>query len=117
KRMGKTIDRISVHAFELLSSYHWPGNVRELANILERAVILCQGPVLHGDHIGSLSKAVPAASEFQTLEQMERRHILEALERTGGVVAGPKGAAHLLGLNRSTLGSRLKRFGIQPRRS
>src|SRR5262249_45409995 len=51
KRMGKTIDRISVHAFELLSSYHWPGNVRELANILERAVILCQGPVLHGDHI------------------------------------------------------------------
>jgi formate hydrogenlyase transcriptional activator len=73
--------------------------------------------VLQKDHIGSLAKAVPVADEFETLEQMERRHILEALDKTGGVVAGPRGAAQLLGLNRSTLGSRLKKFGIQPRRS
>jgi PAS domain S-box-containing protein len=117
QRMGKHIDRITVDGLELLSAYSWPGNVRELANILERAVILCQGPVLQKEHIGMLAKAAPLVEEFETLEQMERRHILEALDRTRGVVAGPRGAAQLLGLNRSTLGSRLKRFGIQPRRS
>jgi formate hydrogenlyase transcriptional activator len=116
-RMGKRIDRITPVALERLSAYHWPGNVRELANVLERAVILCQGQALDQNHIGSLAKTHPAAEEhdFQTLEQLERRHILEALERTKGVVAGPKGAAQLLGVHRSTLGSRLKRLGIQTR--
>ena len=118
RRMAKPIDRIAADALERLCAYPWPGNVRELANILERAVILCQGRVLEKEHIGSLApaRAAPASDEFQTLEDMERRHILEALEKTGGIVAGPRGAAQMLGLNRSTLGSRLKRLGIQPRR-
>jgi transcriptional regulator of acetoin/glycerol metabolism len=90
----------------------WPGNVRELANILERAVILCQGRVLQEDHIGELSASSHQAESFMTLKETERHHILQALEKTNGVLAGPKGAAQLLGLNRSTLWSRMRKLGI-----
>jgi len=117
RRIGKRIERIETRAMERLAAYHWPGNVRELANILERAVILCRGNTLLEEHVGSLERSSPAAAEFPTLEQLEREHIIQALERTAGVVAGPRGAAKLLGLNRSTLWSRMKRLGIQERRS
>jgi formate hydrogenlyase transcriptional activator len=90
------------------------GNVRELANILERAVILCQGRVLQEEHLGNLSQPVAGSQEFLTLDEAERRHILQALQHTGGVLAGPQGAAQLLGLNRSTLWSRIKKLGIEP---
>jgi PAS domain S-box-containing protein len=117
RRIGKRIERIETRAKDRLEAYHWPGNVRELANILERAVILCRGNTLLEEHVGLLDGGNPAAAEFQTLEQLEREHIIQALERTGGVVAGPRGAARLLGLNRSTLWSRMKRLGIQEGRS
>jgi transcriptional regulator with GAF, ATPase, and Fis domain len=111
-RMGRAIEQIDGQALERMAQYDWPGNVRELANILERAVILCQGKVLTDRHLGLPERAAGGEAEIHTLEEMERRHILRALERTGGVLAGPDGAAALLGLNRSTLWSRMRKLGI-----
>jgi PAS domain S-box-containing protein len=113
-RMGRTIDRIDGRALDRLVAYSWPGNVRELANILERAVILCQGPVLLSAHLGLPGSGSPSADDMITLDEAERRHIVKALERTGGVLGGPKGAAALLGVNRSTLWSRMRKLGIEP---
>ncbi len=112
RRLGKRINGIHQKALEKLTAYGWPGNVRELANILERAVILCQGRVLQEEHIAIFPTANSPSEKFETLEEAERRHILQALDKTGGVLAGPKGAAQLLGLNRSTLWSRMKKLGI-----
>jgi formate hydrogenlyase transcriptional activator len=114
-RLGRQVDRIAAEAHEDLLAYPWPGNVRELANVLERAVILCQGRTLERAHL-TLPAPVPLADgDPLTLDAMEKRHILQALERTGGVLGGPKGAARLLGVNRSTLWSRMKKLGIEPR--
>jgi transcriptional regulator with PAS, ATPase and Fis domain len=114
-RMGRTIDQIDGKALDQLVTYNWPGNVRELANILERAVILCQGRALQSAHLGlPTSPAASIGEEVVTLDEAERRHILRALEKTGGVLAGPKGAAALLGINRSTLWSRMRKLGIDP---
>jgi PAS domain S-box-containing protein len=110
-RLGRRVERIAPDALERLMHYPWPGNVRELANMLERAIILCQGTVLQPAHL-ALSSQPPPAEELCTLEEAERRHILKALNQVGGVLAGPKGAAALLGLNRSTLWSRMQRLGI-----
>jgi PAS domain S-box-containing protein len=112
RRLGKRIQSINQQALERLQHYDWPGNVRELANILERAVILCQGRVLQAEHLGELGAISRPPDGFMTLEEAERQHILAALEKTGGVLAGPKGAAQLLDLNRSTLWSRMRKLGI-----
>jgi PAS domain S-box-containing protein len=117
RRMGKPIAQIETKAMDRLTSYDWPGNVRELANVLERAVILCQGDVVLAEHVGTLSRLAPAADSFLTLKEMERQHILRALEKTGGVLAGPQGAARLLGMSRSTVWSRIRSLGIQQPRS
>jgi PAS domain S-box-containing protein len=113
-RLARQVDRFDAEALERLVTYRWPGNVRELANVLERAVILCEGRVLQGRHL-SLPAAPtrPRELDIVSLAEAERRHILKALEKTGGVLAGPKGAAALLGLNRSTLWSRMRKLGIQ----
>ncbi len=112
RRLGKRINGVNQQALEKLACYDWPGNVRELANILERAVILCSGKVLQEEHLGELSAISRPSEVFMMLEEAERQHILQALEKTGGVLAGPKGAAQLLGLNRSTLWSRMRKLGI-----
>jgi PAS domain S-box-containing protein len=119
ERMGRPARRLSPSTLERLAQYQWPGNVRELANVLERAVILCNGPVIHDEHIGSLATADTAqpAVDFPTLEEVERQHLLRALEQTGGVLAGPNGAARLLGLSRSTAWSRMRKLGINPPRA
>ena len=116
--MARDVQGIGERALEWLCTYDWPGNVRELANVLERAVILCQGPVLETEHIGSLAQeAGSVAQTFLPLDEMERQYILKALERTGGILAGPHGAARLLGMNRSTLWSRMRKHGIDPPKS
>jgi PAS domain S-box-containing protein len=113
RRMGKKIDRVSPKALETLMDYDWPGNVRELANVLERAVILCDGGVLQPDHIG-ISEPVPTSeAALSTLEEAERQHILRALEKTKWVVGGSAGAAKLLGLNRTTLLAKMKKLGLE----
>jgi formate hydrogenlyase transcriptional activator len=113
RKMGKGLKGIDPQAMERLTSYEWPGNVRELANVLERAVILCDGPVVLEEHLGVLSRDRGDTGTFPTLVEVERRHILRALAHTGGVLAGPQGAARLLGMRRSTVWSRMKKLGIQ----
>jgi PAS domain S-box-containing protein len=119
ERMGKPARRIAPPTLERLTRYDWPGNVRELANVLERAVILSSGTVIRDDHVGPLELAAPAAlgAGFPTLEEVERQHLLRALEQTRGVLAGPKGAARLLGMSRSTAWSKMRKHGIVPPRS
>ena len=115
RRMGKGVDRIGSMAAARLAAYEWPGNVRELANVMERAVILCEGPIIQDEHIGVLGRGSrPSEPDvFLTLAEMERQHIQRALALTGGVLAGPQGAARLLGMRRSTVWSRMRKLGIQ----
>jgi len=121
ERMGKRISAVDEGLLEKLRNYDWPGNVRELANVLERGVILCQGDTLGAEHVVNLESPVQAAdgsaSDFLTLAESERLHIMRALELTGGVLGGPRGAARLLGVKRSTLWSRMQKLGITGRRS
>jgi transcriptional regulator with GAF, ATPase, and Fis domain len=117
RRMGKPVRTIGTHAMSRLTAYDWPGNVRELANVLERAVILSQGETVREEHLAALSQGPRGAGPFLTLEEVERQHIVRALEQTGGVLAGPRGAARLLGLSRSTAWSRMKKLGVEPPRS
>ena len=118
RRMGKNVDRIGSAAAARLAAYRWPGNVRELANVMERAVILCEGSVIQDEHVGVLERGSrPGESDvFLTLAEMERQHIQRALARTGGVLAGPQGAARLLGMRRSTVWSRMRKLGIHGQR-
>ena len=115
RRMGKPVQGISTDALARLKEYEWPGNVRELANVLERAIILCQGNLILDDHLGALQPRGPLSetAPFLTLEEIERQHIIRALEQTGGVLAGQKGAARLLGMSRSTIWSRMRKLRIQ----
>jgi formate hydrogenlyase transcriptional activator len=129
RRLGKTIDAIPAEAMTALTRYPWPGNIRELQNVIERAVILTNGPVL-SVHIDDLRAPAPPAAPLSTpnghaapaaspqdlrsaLEESERQHIMAALEKSNWVVAGPEGAAARLGLKRSTLQSRMQKLGIR----
>ena len=114
RRMGKPVRGIEGNAMARLMAYEWPGNVRELANVLERAVILCDGPSILEGHLGVIGRDRRDSGAFPTLEEVERQHIIRALAETGGVLAGPQGAAKLLGMRRSTVWSRMKKLGIQP---
>jgi formate hydrogenlyase transcriptional activator len=112
KRMGKRIESIPQNGVEALQVYPWPGNVRELRNIIERAMIVTAGPVLHLD----IPKIVqPSAGKSWTLEEVEKQHIIEALNTTGWRVSGADGAAEILGINPKTLESRMQRLGIERR--
>ncbi len=118
RRMGKRFTGIDPGTLERLCARSWPGNVRELKHVIERAVILSDGPLLsivdeHAPAQGPGSPPRPAAQALATLEEVEEAHIRSALQRTGGVVEGPRGAAVLLGLKGSTLRFRMKRMGIQ----
>jgi len=115
RRMNKSITSIPKRTMEALIEWEWPGNVRELENFIERSVILTQGSVL----VAPLSELAPIRTEEksvdETLEATEREHILRALRECHGQIGGPKGAAMRLGLKRTTLQSKLKHFGINPR--
>ena len=100
-------------ALDTLRGYAWPGNVRELEHAVQRAVIVCSGGAIRAEDLAlGHGTAAPSISETGTLEEVERQHILTVLEQVNGVIAGPKGAAARLGLNPSTLRSRLKKLGI-----
>jgi formate hydrogenlyase transcriptional activator len=115
-RMRKPIETIPADTMQSLVNYSWPGNVRELRNVLERSVILTTGTKLRVPR-DAFDEAVAANGVVVSMEEAERRHILEALQATNGVVGGPKGAAALLGLKRSTLQSRMVKLGLSPTRS
>lgn len=113
KRIGKAIEGVDAATMERLLAYPWPGNIRELENVLERAVVLANGPILEID-----SKVLPAGQSPSvrtgdvSLEELERNHIRDVLERTNWVIEGARGAAIILGLHPNTLRSRLKKLGI-----
>ena len=114
RQMQRTIDTIPAATLDALCRYPWPGNIRELQNCLERAVIVSPGPVLQVplDDLRSGALPSPEPGQRQTLEESERTLILATLQKTQWVLAGPKGAAVRLGLNRSTLAFRMKKLGI-----
>jgi formate hydrogenlyase transcriptional activator len=114
RKMRKTIDTIPSETMEALIRHRWPGNIRELENVIERAVILSPGPVLRLSPRDLKSRITPGQSPYrhQTLEEVERNHILKTLKETSWVLSGASGAAARLGLNRSTLYFRMKKLGI-----
>ncbi|HEY7555204.1 MAG TPA: sigma 54-interacting transcriptional regulator [Candidatus Binatia bacterium] len=133
QRMGRQIEPLSAECQQRLMTYSWPGNVRELRNVIERAVITSRNGCLNLDKAlpesrsAIISGAGPASSTRQRLskavvqvhelQQLERTNILRALEASGWRVAGKNGAAELLGINPSTLNSRIRALSIQKLRN
>jgi formate hydrogenlyase transcriptional activator len=133
RSLNKEVQYIPADAMEALERYSWPGNVRELENLIERAVLLSPGKQLLiplaelKDTSGSAaasgaetpspfaSYAASSAltSSISTLEEAERQHILRALKQTQWRIAGPKGAATLLGMKRTTLQARMRKLGLR----
>jgi len=129
QRFNKSVLYVPSDAMEALTNYSWPGNVRELENLLERAVLLSPGKELRiplselksseavrgGSSFETVPEAAPASvtAPVATLEEAERQHILRALRQTKWRVAGPRGAATLLGMKRTTLQARMRKLGIR----
>ena len=134
RRMGKRIEQIPQTTMNAFSTYHWPGNVRELQNLVERAVIRSDNGVLPNPlstaqaSKGSLVAdplpieesggrkeplAMPEPESTDSLEEIQRQHILRVLDRTGWVISGPRGAGAILDLHPSTLRSLMNRLGIR----
>jgi formate hydrogenlyase transcriptional activator len=130
KRFGKRIARVSPRTMDLLVNYAWPGNVRELQNVIERAVVLFNGPELElGPDLlpADTTSAIPPANapgaevaeppeatgNAASLQEVEKKYILAVLKRTRGVVEGPAGAARILNLHPNTLRSRMKKLGLK----
>ena len=111
-RHHRTVTRIGSSTLKALASYDWPGNVRELEHLIERAVIVSQGPVLTIDELEQPMPDSGHENTPRTLADAERTHIIETLSQTSWVLAGKHGAAVRLGMNRSTLQHRMKKLGI-----
>jgi transcriptional regulator of acetoin/glycerol metabolism len=95
-----------------LHNYHWPGNVRELQHLIERAVILSTGTELaFGDWFQTVTET-DFSDSLSTMEDVERHHIKKSLEITNWRISGKDGTAELLGMNASTLRSRIKKLEI-----
>jgi DNA-binding NtrC family response regulator len=115
-RLGRRVRDIAAEAMELLTSYDYPGNVRELANLIERGVALADGDTLEARHLPEHLRAVrikvlrQPEDRLPTLEEQERRYILQILKRTGG---NRTQAAQILGIDRVSLWRKLKRFGLE----
>jgi formate hydrogenlyase transcriptional activator len=106
---GRRIERVPESAMRALVGYGWPGNVRELSNVIERALVLSEGPVLELD--AAFAAAQPAEATDR-LDEVERLHLLRVLERSRWRINGPGNAAEILGMHPNTLRSRMKKLGI-----
>lgn len=113
KKLGKPISSISSATLNKLKEHSWPGNVRELANVIERAVINSQGTVLHIVDQFEQPDTEELSDSARTLEQVEKEYIISVLNDTGWRIEGPYGAAKVLGLNPSTLRTRMIKLKIQ----
>jgi len=113
RQMGKQIDTISESTVHKLQRWSWPGNVRELENLIERSVILTTNSVLAVALPEKMTGAIDAATVVSDFEEQER--IVRTLQETKGRISGPNGAALRLGVKRSTLLDRMRKFGINPK--
>jgi transcriptional regulator with GAF, ATPase, and Fis domain len=119
-RLRRAQPRLSEDALQQLIARDWPGNIRELENFIERAIILARdgqlriepAPAAAASRPPSTSSALPSLSRT-AIEKHQREVIAAALERSGGRVSGPRGAAELLGMNASTLFSRMSVLGLR----
>jgi len=113
--MGRNIKSIPTYALEALTNYNWPGNIRELQNVIERSVVLSNGPELHVALPELDGKSVPVALQVRASKVTDissRARILQVLKETKGMVGGTNGAAARLGLKRTTLQSRMRKYNI-----
>jgi DNA-binding NtrC family response regulator len=126
--MGKPIQSVSQETMKLLVDYSWPGNIRELQNVIERGVVFSKGSVLklgadllpiEGPDKDTEPEATPERESTDSLEEVQRQHILQVLGRTGWLISGPNGAGAILSIHPNTLRSLMQRLGIRrtPRRS
>jgi len=122
KRMGKPVQSISRETMRLLVNYSWPGNIRELQNVMERGVVLSKGSILklgadlqpmEGPDATIDQGSTVETKDGDSLEEIQRQHILRVLERTGWVISGPRGAGAILDLHPNTLRSLMERLGIR----
>jgi len=109
--LGRRIERVPEDAMAVLTRYAWPGNIRELANVVERALILSTGPVLSID--AAFSGRAKQAEATERIDEVERAHFVRVLERCQWRISGAGNAAELLGMNPSTLRSRLKKLRVE----
>jgi len=112
RKLGKKLTGVSPETLNALCSYSWPGNVRELANVTERAIINLRGTVLKIQEDFRIREAETLATSVKTLDDNERDHILRVLEDLDWRIGGPGGAAIVLGINPSTLRTRMLKLGI-----
>ncbi len=114
RKMGRGIKSVEPATMKALQNYGWPGNVRELSNVIERAVINTQGPVLQlADKLEAILNTGSHFANIKSFEELEREIIIQRLEHTNWKISGPGGAADSLGLNPSTLRTRMIKLGIQ----
>ena len=111
------IPRLEDGAIENLTGYHWPGNIRELDNLIERSLITCNGKPLNFPELKRANMvteiSIKETGPSPSLDEVIIRHILSALKKTGGKIAGRHGAANLLGLNPSTLRGKIRKYNIK----
>jgi formate hydrogenlyase transcriptional activator len=116
QRLDRKVDRIPTQALETFMNYDWPGNIRELQNVIERSVIRSNGRELRVDTpemIGGSSPLGPRGRpSSDAADAVERARMLQALKDAKGIVGGPNGAAARLGLRRTTLQSRMRKYNI-----
>jgi len=118
-RLGKPIDVLPDEVMDVLKSHDWPGNIRELQNFIERAVVLSPDSALRPtlSELKQMTKQQPTAAAARTLAEAEREHILDVLKQTDGLIGGLRGAAARLGLPRTTLVYKMRKLGIEARRT
>jgi formate hydrogenlyase transcriptional activator len=123
RKVGKTIRGIDKKTLELFQSYEWPGNIREFQNVIERAVVLCEGDTFHVDPSWLIQGSTPAvrgsiplvariSERERELAQQERTLIEDALRESRGRISGPSGAATKLGIPRQSLEYKIRSLGI-----
>ena len=115
--LNKPIDLIPDEVMAVLKAHDWPGNIRELQNFIERAVLFSPGSVLRLPLDLKQTVKQSSESDSRTLADADREHILETLKQTDWLIGGQGGAANRLGLPRTTLIYKMRKLGIEIRRS
>ena len=113
--MGKPIEEIADDSMSALEDYHWPGNIRELRNVIERAMILSQGPKLYIKLSHTALRPVAVKAMAGSLDEAELTIIRQAVEQCNWRIRGSNGAAALLNMKPTTLESRIKKLGLTPK--